>query len=56
MLLVKLVDIFLHLSQRPEFVQAVAKDGRSYSKNTFSRACDIMSRHGLKGSVSESHF
>ncbi|KAI9339915.1 ubiquitin elongating factor core-domain-containing protein [Obelidium mucronatum] len=49
-LLTKLVDIFLHLAHRNEFVNAVAKDERSYKKDTFYRACDILGRHGLKDS------
>ncbi|KAJ3107752.1 hypothetical protein HDU97_003422 [Phlyctochytrium planicorne] len=47
-LLTEIVDIFLHLSHRPEFVQAVARDGRSYKKETFSRAKNILSKNRLK--------
>ncbi|KAI8620007.1 ubiquitin elongating factor core-domain-containing protein [Chytriomyces sp. MP71] len=50
-LLTKLVDIFLHLAHRIEFVQAVAKDERSYRKEIFYRACDILARNALKNSV-----
>ncbi|KAJ3115786.1 hypothetical protein HK100_001231, partial [Physocladia obscura] len=49
-LLTKLVDIFVNLAHRSEFVQAVAKDERSYKKDIFTRAVDILSRYGLKNS------
>ena len=47
-LLSKIVDIFLHLAHRKEFVQAVARDGRSYSKDIFARAANLLSTHHLK--------
>ena len=47
-LLSKLIDIFLHLAHRQEFVQAVARDGRSYSREIFSRAANILLQHRLK--------
>ncbi|KAI8905797.1 ubiquitin elongating factor core-domain-containing protein [Entophlyctis helioformis] len=47
-LLSELIDIFLHLATRPEFITAVAKDGRSYSKPVFERAGGILSKHRLK--------
>ncbi|KAJ3414089.1 hypothetical protein HDV05_007123 [Chytridiales sp. JEL 0842] len=47
-LLTEIIDIFLHLSHRSEFVQAVSEDGRSYKKEMFYRARDILSRHNLK--------
>ncbi|XJO72710.1 hypothetical protein BDV3_003791 [Batrachochytrium dendrobatidis] len=46
-LLSDLVGIFVHLAHRTEFVAAVAKDGRSYSKEVFDRASSILSRHRL---------
>ncbi|KAJ3082921.1 hypothetical protein HDU99_001175 [Rhizoclosmatium hyalinum] len=49
-LLTKLVDIYLNLAHRSEFVNAVAKDERSYRKDVFARAADILSRYGLKNS------
>ncbi|KAJ3072802.1 hypothetical protein HDU98_002881 [Podochytrium sp. JEL0797] len=49
-LLTKLADIFLHLAHRTEFVNAVAKDERSYKKDLFARAAEILARHGLKDS------
>jgi ubiquitin conjugation factor E4 B len=51
-LLTKLIDIFLHLAHRDEFAQAVAKDGRSFKKEIFYRARDILGRHSLKNPVS----
>ncbi|KAJ3309150.1 hypothetical protein HDU76_003712 [Blyttiomyces sp. JEL0837] len=50
-LLTGIIDIFLHLAHRPEFVQAVARDGRSYKKEHFVRASEILSRHMLKNPV-----
>ncbi|KAJ3116941.1 hypothetical protein HDU96_008341 [Phlyctochytrium bullatum] len=47
-LLTEIVDIFLHLSHREEFVQAIAKDGRSYSKDMFQRAKGILLKNRLK--------
>ena len=47
-LLSRLVDIFLHLAHRNEFVAAVAKDGRSYSKEIFGRVANILGAHRLK--------
>jgi ubiquitin conjugation factor E4 B len=37
-----LIDIFINLSSREEFVKAVAKDGRSYDRNVFHRAAGIL--------------
>ncbi|CAG8708529.1 9385_t:CDS:10, partial [Acaulospora morrowiae] len=47
-LLSQLVSIYLNLGKHKEFVQAVARDGRSYSKNHFSRAAGILLNRGLK--------
>ena len=47
-LLGELTDIFVHLSQRQEFITSVAKDGRSYSKEVFFRAIGILSKHAIK--------
>lgn len=47
-LLSEIIDIFLHLSHREEFVQAVSRDGRSYKKEIFQRAVEISTRHALK--------
>ncbi|KAL0579137.1 Ubiquitin conjugation factor E4 [Marasmius crinis-equi] len=47
-LLSDLIQIFLNLSDQPEFVRAVAGDGRSYSKEIFENAERIALRANLK--------
>ena len=47
-LLTDIIDIFLNLINRDEFIQAVAKDGRSYSKTLFERAAGILRRKAIK--------
>lgn len=46
-LLNDLVLIFVHLAHRPEFIQAVARDGRSYNPEVFARAANILQRNHL---------
>ncbi|CEI90732.1 hypothetical protein RMCBS344292_05047 [Rhizopus microsporus] len=46
-LLSEIIDIYLHLNT-DTFVEAVARDGRSYKKEYFSRAASILQKHGLK--------
>ena len=50
-LLGEIIQIFLNLSDQPIFIQAVAGDGRSYSKELFERAADIAIRRGIKTEV-----
>ena len=40
-LLSDLIQVFLNLSDQPKFIQAVAGDGRSYSKELFKSAVEI---------------
>ncbi|KAI8804051.1 ubiquitin elongating factor core-domain-containing protein [Cladochytrium replicatum] len=47
-LLNELIDVYMHLSHRTEFVSGVAKDGRSYKKELFARASGILLKNGLK--------
>lgn len=47
-LLAVFVDVYLNLSDRPTFVEAVAKDGRSYKPENFDGATRILTRFGLK--------
>ncbi|KAJ3033823.1 hypothetical protein HDV00_005788 [Rhizophlyctis rosea] len=47
-LLNELMEIFAHLGDRTEFISAVAKDGRSYSKDHFNRAAGILMKNRLK--------
>lgn len=46
-LLSEIIDVYLHLNS-DTFVEAVARDGRSYRKEYFSRAASILQKHGLK--------
>jgi len=47
-LLSDIIQVFLNLSDQPEFILAVAGDGRSYTKELFDRAADIAIRRGIK--------
>jgi ubiquitin conjugation factor E4 B len=49
-LLSNIVDVFLNLSESPEFARAVAKDGRSYRKEWFQKAAGAMLKTGAKSS------
>lgn len=47
-LLSDILQVFLNLSDQPEFVRAVAGDGRSYSKELFDCAAEVALRRNLK--------
>ncbi len=47
-LLQQLISVYLNLCKSKEFIQAVARDGRSYDKELFSKAAKILRRCGLK--------
>ncbi|KAE8223354.1 hypothetical protein CF319_g3599 [Tilletia indica] len=47
-LLRQILSIYLNLAAKAEFIQAIAKDGRSYRKEIFLKAAGISSRHMLK--------
>ncbi|KAJ7044177.1 ubiquitin conjugation factor E4 [Mycena alexandri] len=47
-LLSDIIQVFLNLSDREEFVKAVAGDGRSYSQELFERAANTALRRTLK--------
>jgi ubiquitin conjugation factor E4 B len=47
-LLQQLITVYLNLCKSKEFIQAVARDGRSYKKELFTKAAEILTRHGLK--------
>ncbi|THV00828.1 hypothetical protein K435DRAFT_963795 [Dendrothele bispora CBS 962.96] len=47
-LLSDIIQVFLNLSDQPEFVRAIANDGRSYSKELFEAAERIAIKRGLK--------
>ncbi|KAF8895484.1 ubiquitin conjugation factor E4 [Infundibulicybe gibba] len=47
-LLSDLIQVFLNLADQPEFVLAVARDGRSYSQDLFERLAGVAIRRGLK--------
>lgn len=46
-LLCELIEIYLHLGTNDIFVAAVAKDGRSYKKEHFDHASQIIVKNGL---------
>lgn len=46
-LLSEIMDVYLNLNS-PTFVEAVARDGRSYRKEYFSKAASILQKHNLK--------
>ncbi|KAJ3542484.1 hypothetical protein NMY22_g3494 [Coprinellus aureogranulatus] len=50
-LLSNILQVFINLSDRDEFVQAVAGDGRSYSKELFDRAIHTAIRTNIKSST-----
>ena len=47
-LLSDILDIYLNLADQPEFVRAVANDGRSYRKDLFESAARICQLRALK--------
>ncbi|KAF8195457.1 ubiquitin elongating factor core-domain-containing protein [Pholiota molesta] len=47
-LLSDILQVFLNLSDQKEFIQSVAGDGRSYSKELFDKAEEIALRRNLK--------
>jgi ubiquitin conjugation factor E4 B len=47
-LLADIVDVYLNLKGKEDFIQAVARDGRSYKPLTFERAANIMTKWALK--------
>ncbi|EPX70586.1 ubiquitin-protein ligase E4 [Schizosaccharomyces octosporus yFS286] len=49
-LLSTILDVYLNLCNEDNFVEAVAHDGRSYSKEIFDRALGIVRKHNLKSS------
>ncbi|KAJ1974146.1 Ubiquitin conjugation factor E4 [Dimargaris xerosporica] len=49
-LLSEIIDIYLHLADHPEFVRAVANDGRSYNPKWFAEAMRVFDKYGLKSS------
>lgn len=48
LLLNYILQVFINLSDQDEFVQAVAGDGRSYSKELFERAMGTATRKNIK--------
>lgn len=50
LLLSEFVDIYLNLSVSESFIDAVARDGRSYKPANFDSATRILTRHSLKSS------
>ncbi|KAG6864495.1 hypothetical protein C0991_009113 [Blastosporella zonata] len=50
-LLTDIIQVFLNLSNQPEFIRAVANDGRSFSKAVFDSAADVALRVNLKSAT-----
>lgn len=48
-LLKELVQVYLNLSKGEAFALAVSRDGRSYRKDSFSRAAGILKKYALMG-------
>lgn len=46
-LLAEITQIYINLGQSPEFIRAVANDGRSYSKATFEKLARILKNRGI---------
>ncbi|KAI9829054.1 MAG: hypothetical protein M1832_000077 [Thelocarpon impressellum] len=49
-LLSEIVDVYLHLRERPSFLEAVARDGRSYKPENVDKATVILRKWALKSS------
>ncbi|OJJ44696.1 hypothetical protein ASPZODRAFT_134789 [Penicilliopsis zonata CBS 506.65] len=47
-LLSEIVDVYLNLLEKENFIYAVARDGRSYKPANFERAADILRKYSLK--------
>lgn len=47
-LLAEIIDVYLNLKEKENFIFAVARDGRSYKPTNFEKAALIMKRHALK--------
>ena len=56
MLLSELVDVFLNLGGKDDFVNAVAKDERSYKQNNIDQATKILKTRGLKSPAEISNW
>ncbi|KAI5778196.1 ubiquitin elongating factor core-domain-containing protein [Geopyxis carbonaria] len=48
-LLGEITNVYLNLSSKTAFVEAIARDGRSYRSHIFEDALKILRRHSLKG-------
>ena len=47
-LLADIIDVYLNLKGKENFITAVARDGRSYKPTNFDKAAMIMKKHSLK--------
>ncbi|KAF1814506.1 hypothetical protein P152DRAFT_432509 [Eremomyces bilateralis CBS 781.70] len=47
-LLADIFDVYLNLRERPNFITAIARDGRSYKPQNFIQAANIMKRFSYK--------
>ena len=56
LLLSEIVDVYLNLADKGNFVVAVARDGRSYKPANLVKATQILQRWGLKGAAELAAF
>ncbi|KAK9476479.1 ubiquitin elongating factor core-domain-containing protein [Lipomyces japonicus] len=50
-LLSDITDVYLNLSGQPALILAIARDGRSYRRDTFARATQILTKYAVKSSA-----
>ncbi|KAF2742484.1 hypothetical protein M011DRAFT_412649 [Sporormia fimetaria CBS 119925] len=50
-MLAEITDVFINLQDKDSFIRAVATDGRSYKPENFTKAMEILRKHGLKSEV-----
>lgn len=51
-LLSSLIDVYLHMRPHAGFIEAIARDGRSYSKKWFDKATQVLVKWHIKSPVS----
>ncbi|KAL7273982.1 Ubiquitin conjugation factor E4 [Rhizina undulata] len=48
-LLSEITDVYLNLRTKPPFIEAIARDGRSYKPETFAKLISVLEKNNLKG-------
>jgi len=54
-LLCEIMDVYLNLRTKQPFIEAIARDGRSYRPELFEQAIHTLRKHALKGSEEVEH-